>query len=243
MAGFAVTTEGLVLMPQLLQTLLGYTSELAGLVLSASGAVLLISMPFVGQLSGRVSAKYLIAAGWLLIAGAMLYSTRLIDLDISFNVAMWLRVSQTLGMPLVWVPINVAAYIGIPREKSNDVSGMINFMRNIGSSVGTSVVTTVLARRSQFHQSKLVYHVTQYDPAFQNQLNGLARQLVHSGTSPADAQTQAQGLIYQLLSGQSQVLSYLDALMVLAVGAGIMFLVSFVIRRNDPRAGGKVEVG
>jgi MFS transporter, DHA2 family, multidrug resistance protein len=239
----AVYFSSLVLMPQLLQTLMGYTSELAGLVLSASGAVLLISMPFVGQLSGRVPAKYLIAAGWLLIAGAMFYSTRLIDLDISFNVAMWLRVAQTLGMPLVWVPINVAAYIGIRREKSNDVSGMINFMRNIGSSVGTSMVTTVLARRSQFHQSKLIYHATRYDPAFQNQLNGLARQLVHSGTSPADAQTRAQGLIYQLLGGQSQMLSYLDAFMVLAVGAGMMFLVSFVIRRNDPRAGGKVAAG
>jgi DHA2 family multidrug resistance protein len=183
------------------------------------------------------------ATGWLLIAGAMFYSTRRIDLDISFNVAMWLRVAQTLGMPLVWVPINVAAYIGIRPEKNNDVSGMINFMRNIGSSVGTSTVTTVLARRAQFHQSTLVYHATQYDPAFQNQLNGLARQLVHSGTSVADVQKQAHGLIYQLLGRQSQTLSYLDAFMVLAFGAGIMFLVSFVIRRNNPRAGGKVEVG
>lgn len=239
----AVYFSSLVLVPQLLQTLMGYTSELAGLVLSASGAVLLVSMPFVGQLSGRVPAKYLMAAGWFLIAGAMFISTRLIDLDISFKVAMWLRVAQTLGLGLVYVPINLAAYIGIAREKSNDVSAMINFMRNIGSSVGTSMVTTILARRAQFHQSTLVYHATQYDPAFQNQLNGLARQLVHSGTSAADAQKQARGLIYQLLGSQSQTLSYLDAFMVLAVGAGIMFLVSFVIRRNDPRARGEVAAG
>ncbi|HTS26650.1 MAG TPA: DHA2 family efflux MFS transporter permease subunit [Bryobacteraceae bacterium] len=235
--------SSLVLMPQLLQTLMGYTSELAGLVLSASGAVLLVAMPFVGQLSGRVPAKYLIAFGWLLIGGAMFYSTKRIDLDISFNVAMWLRVAQTVGLPLLFVPINLASYIGIRPEKSNDVSGMINFMRNIGSSVGTSMVTTILARRAQFHQSTLVYHATQYDPAFQSQLNGLARQLVHSGTSVADAQTQARGLIYQLLGGQSQTLSYLDAFMVLAAGAGIMFLLSFLIRRNDPRAGGEVAVG
>ena len=116
-------------------------------------------------------------------------------------------------------------------------------MRNIGSSVGTSMVTTILARRVQFHQSTLVYHATQYDPAFQGQLSGLARQLVHSGASVPDAQTQAQGLIYQLLGGQSQTLSYLDAFMVLAVSAGIMFFVSFVIRRNDPKAGGEVAIG
>ena len=235
--------SSLVLMPQLLQTLIGYTSELAGLVLSASGVVLLVSMPIVGQLSGKVPVKYLIALGWLLIAGAMFYSTKRIDLEISFSVAMWLRVAQTVGLPLLFVPINLASYIGIRPEKSNDVSGMINFMRNIGSSVGTSMVTTILARRAQFHQARLVYHATQYDPAFQSQLSGLARQLVHSGASVPDAQTGAQGLIYQLLGAQSQTLAYLDAFLVLAVGAGIMFLLSFLVRKNDPSGGGEVAVG
>jgi DHA2 family multidrug resistance protein len=120
---------------------------------------------------------------------------------------------------------------------------MINFMRNIGSSVGTSMVTTLLARRAQFHQTRFVSHVTNYDPAFQSQISALARQLVHSGTSVADAQVQAQGMIYQLLGAQSQTLAYLDAFMVLSVGAGIMFLLSFVVRKNDPSAGGEVAVG
>ena len=235
--------SSLVLMPQLLQTLMGYTSELAGLVLSASGVVLLVAMPIVGQLSSRYPAKYLIAAGWLSVAGAMFYSTKRIDLDISFSVAMWLRVAQAVGLPFLFVPINLASYIGIRPEKSNDVSGLINFMRNIGSSVGTSMVTTILARRAQFHQSRLVYHVTQYDPAFQAQLSGLARQLVHSGATVPDAQIGAQGLISQLLGAQAQTLAYLDAFMVLAVGAGIMFLLSFLVRKNDPSAGGEVAVG
>ena len=86
--------SSLVLIPQLLQTLFGYTAELAGLVLSASGVVLLIGMPVVGQLTTRVPAKYLIAFGWLSMGVAMLYSTKRIDLDISFRVAMWLRVGQ-----------------------------------------------------------------------------------------------------------------------------------------------------
>ncbi len=235
--------SSLVLMPQLLQTLMGYTAESAGLVLSASGVVLLLAMPVVGQLSGRVPAKYLIAAGWLLVAASMFISTKLIDLDISFNAAMWLRVAQAVGLPFLFVPINLASYIGIRPEKSNDVSGMVNFMRNIGSSVGTSMVTTILARRAQFHQSTLVYHATQYDPALRNQLNGLTQQLVHSGATVPDAQTKAQGLIYQLLGGQAQTLSYLDAFMLLAVGAGTMFVLSFAIRKNDPGAGGEVAVG
>jgi DHA2 family multidrug resistance protein len=235
--------SSLVLIPQLLQTLMGYTAELAGLVLSASGVVLLVGMPIVGQLTTKVPVKYLIGFGWLSIAGAMLYSTKRIDLDISFGVAMWLRVAQAAPLPFLFVPITLASYIGIPGGKSNEAAGLINFMRNIGSSVGTSMVTTLIARRSQFHQSMLASYTTNYDPAFRNQTAALSQQLIHSGTSAADAQHQAYGMIYQSLQDQAQLLSYVDVFKVLAIGAAIMFLLAFVMRRNDPRTGGGVAVG
>ena len=156
---------------------------------------------------------------------------------------MWLRVAQVVGLPFLFVPISLAMYVGLPAAKSNDAAGMINFMRNIGSSVGTSMVTTLLARRAQLHQTRFVDHATNYDPAFQNQISGLAQQLVHSGVSVPDAQIQAQGLIYQSLGAQAQTLAYLDAFMVLAIGAGIMFVLSFLVRKNDPSGGGEVAVG
>jgi MFS transporter, DHA2 family, multidrug resistance protein len=234
--------SSLVLMPQFLQTLMGYTAELAGLVLSASGIVLLLAMPIVGQLTTRVPAKYLIAFGWLSIALIMYYSTRRVDLEISFRVAMWLRVGQATGLPFLFVPITLASYVGLPAAKSNDAAGLINFMRNIGSSVGTSMVTTMLARRAQFHQSVLSYHTSNYDPAFRDQVAGLAQQLIQSGTSAADAQQQAYGMIYQSMQNQAQVLSYIDTYKVLAIGAGIMFLLAFIMRKNDPHAGGAVAV-
>src|SRR5262249_57099755 len=68
--------SGLVLMPQFLQTLLGYTSETAGFALSAGGLVLLIEMPVIGQLTTKIQARWLIAFGWLLLSVAMFYSTR-----------------------------------------------------------------------------------------------------------------------------------------------------------------------
>jgi DHA2 family multidrug resistance protein len=235
--------SSLVLIPQFLQTLLGYTAELAGLVLSASGIVLLVAMPIVGQLTTRVPARYLIAFGWISMAIAMLYSTKRIDLDISFRVAMWLRVGQAAPLPFLFVPITLASYVGIPAEKSNDAAGLLNFMRNIGSSVGTSMVTTLLARRSQFHQAMLASYTTNYDPVFRNSTKALSERLIHSGTSAADAQHQAYGMIYESLQRQSLLLSYLDAFKVLAIGAAIMFLLAFVMRKNDPRAGGEVAVG
>jgi DHA2 family multidrug resistance protein len=235
--------SSLVLIPQLLQTQLGYTAELAGLVLSASGIVLLVAMPVVGQLTTRIPAKYLVAFGWLSMGIAMLYSTKRINLDISFTVAMWLRVAQAAPLPFLFVPITLVSYIGVPTEKSNDAAGLLNFMRNIGSSVGTSMVTTLLARRAQFHQAMLSSYTTNYDSVFRNSAAQLSQRLHHAGTSAADAQYQAYGMINQSLERQALLLSYLDAYKVLAIAAGIMFLLAFLVRKNDPRAGGAVAVG
>jgi len=104
------------------------------------------------------------------------------------------------------------------------------------------MVTTLIARRAQFHQSIMSYHTTNFDPAFQNQVSGLSQQLLHSGESAADAQTHAYGLLYQNMQAQSQTLAYIDTYKVLAIGAGIMFLLAFIVRKNDPRAGGQVVV-
>jgi len=238
-----VLFSSLVMMPQFLQTLMGYTAQTSGLVLSASGVLLLMEMPVVGQLTTKFAAKYIVAFGWLSLVAAMYYSTLRMDLQMSFQAAMWLRVAQSFGIGFLFVPITLIAYVGVPAEKGNSVSGLVNFMRNIGSSVGTSMVTTLLARRAQFHQSILAYHTTNFDPAFRNQVSGLSRALVHSGISVAEAQTHAYGLIYQSMQAQSQTLAYIDTYMLLAIGAAIMFLLSFIVRKNDPRAGGEVAVG
>jgi DHA2 family multidrug resistance protein len=232
--------SSLVMMPQFLQTLLGYTAQSAGMVLSASGIVLLFEMPIVGQLTTKLPAKYIIGFGWLALACGMYYSTVRVDLLMSFQSAAWLRIAQAFGLGFLFVPITLAGYIGIPAEKSNSVSGLVNFMRNMGSSVGTSMVTTLLARRAQFHQSILAEHSTNFDPELRNRVLGLTQQLVRSGVSPANAQTHAYGILYQSLQAQSQTLAYIDTYMVLAIGAGIMFLLAFIIRKNDPRARGQV---
>src|SRR5208282_2800070 len=135
------------------------------------------------------------AFGWLCLAISMYYSTWRIDLLISFSAAAWLRVAQVVGLGFLFVPITLAAYIGMPQEKSNTVAGMINFMRNMGSSVGTSMVTTLIARRSQYHQTVLVSHTTPGSQNFQNLINGFAQHLVQSGTSPPDAQIKAYASI------------------------------------------------
>ena len=235
--------SSLVMMPLFLQTLMGYTAESAGLVLSGGGLLLLFMMPVVGTLTSKFQARHLIAIGWLALSIAMYYTTQHLDLDISFRFASILRVVQIFGLGFLFVPINLAAFVGMPTEKSNSIAGLLNFMRNIGSSIGTSMVTTLLARRAQFHQMYLVAHTTLGKPSFTEAVNALAARLAVSGLDASRASSQAYGRVYRALIGQATTLAYIDTFWVLAVGAAIMFILSFALRKNEPGGGGEVAVG
>jgi MFS transporter, DHA2 family, multidrug resistance protein len=229
-----------VLVPQFLQANMGYTAESAGMVLSAAGFVLLAALPFIGILAGRFPGRNLIATGWLLLTGSMFLSTQRIDLLISFSSATWLRIAQYAPLGLVFIPTTAAAYYGMPKDKNNAVAGLVNFVRNIGASVGTSVVTTVLARRNQFHQERLGSNLTPDNLAFRGTLNGLMQHLQQGGMSPPDARHGAYGQVYQNLLLQASTLSYIDTFWLLTLAAGAMFCMTFVLKKNDPRAGEKV---
>lgn len=232
--------SSLVLMPLFLQTLLGYTSELAGLALSAGGLVLLLEMPFVGQLTTKVQARRMIALGWLALAVAMYYSTQRLDQQMSFSAAAWLRVAQVAGLGFLFVPITLVAYVGIAPEKNNSVAGIANFMRNIGSSVGTSMVTTLVARRSQFHQLRLVEKTRVDNPNFANTVQQLTQRFVNAGVGTGGARSAAYAQIYQSLQAQAATMAYIDTFMVLAVLAAVMFFLSFGLKKNDLGGGAVV---
>ena len=226
--------SSLVMMPLFLQSLMGYTAESAGLVLSGGGLLLLFLMPTVGVLSSKVQARYLVAFGWLALSIGMYYSTRQLDLEISFRSASVLRLVQVFGMGFLFVPINLASYIGMPLEKSNSVAGLTNFMRNIGSSVGTSMVTTLIARRAQFHQVHLVADVTPGHPSFARAAAALAARLATSGGGADRAAKEAYALLYRTVIAQASALAYIDTYLVLATGAAIMFVLSFALKKNEP---------
>ena len=234
----AVSFATTVLMPQYLQTLMGYTAQSAGMVLSASAVLLLIELPIVGRLIARFQSRYLIAFGWITLAIGMYISTQRLDLLMSFRSATLLRVGQYLPMGFIFVPATTAAYIGIREDKSNAVAGLVNFTRNIGSSVGTSIVTTMIVRRSQFHQARLVTSRNMGNSRFQDAINGLVQQLAHAGLGLHEARRQAMTRIYAAVQTQAAALAYIDTFWVLGIAAVIMFFLSFVLRKNNPRAGG-----
>jgi DHA2 family multidrug resistance protein len=225
-----------ILMPQFLQVLLGYPAEKAGLVVSLGAALLLVELPIVGVLTNKFPAKYLMAFGWVALSLGLYYSVKLVSLNLSFKTAAFIMVMQYLPLAFLFIPTTTASYIGVPQSKSNSIAGLVNFARNIGSSIGTSVAQTVLVRKAQFHQERLSAHTGTGDNNFGSLLNGLAHsQQLQSSVGKADAHNGALAQLYRTLQGQSSVLSYMDAYFLLALAAGAMFLLSFALRKNDPR--------
>ncbi|GAA3751713.1 DHA2 family efflux MFS transporter permease subunit [Terriglobus aquaticus] len=210
-----------VLIPQFVQTLLGYTAELAGLVISPGGVTIMLMMPVVGILITRVDPRVMITFGFALQTFSLLLMHQMLALDSSFKTIMWLRIIQAASLAFLFIPINTIAYNNIPRSQNNDVSGLSNLARNIGGSVGTSFVATMLARRAQTHQTFLVSHATASTNAFNNRVSSIAGFLQGSSGpgsgNHSDAVAAAQANIYNMVHNQSQMLAYLDIIAVLAI--------------------------
>ena len=237
MFGFGVMMFGtLVMMPLYLQTLMGYTAETAGLVMSFGGLFVLMELPMVGRLLGKVQARRLVHVGWAAMAFGMWFSTQHMDMLISFRVGSWIRALQMIGLPFLFVPLTTVVYVGLPKEKNNSISALINFMRNIGMSFGTSIVTTILARRAQFHQQVLVTHLAPGDVYASEALHKLSHALFYSGLSATDALNQAYGRFYRGVVAQAYSLAYIDGYKVFAIGAAIFFVLSFFLKGNRPHA-------
>jgi DHA2 family multidrug resistance protein len=229
-----------VLMPQLLQTLMGYTAQKAGMVLSAGALVVLVVLPMVGKLTTRFQARHIIAFGWIGLAAAMYVSSKQIDLLMSFRSATLLRVWQYIPVAFLFVPLTLAGYVGLAPEKTNAAAGLMNFFRNIGQSVGTSAVTTLIARRSQYHQSVLAEYTA--SGRFHASITAMAMRLTRAGLSRHAARLQAVDRLYALVQAQAAVLSYVDIYWLLAMGSVIMFVASFLLKRNEPGKSAKVSV-
>ncbi len=229
-----------VLMPQLLQTLMGYTAQKAGMVLSAGALVVLVVLPMVGRLTTRFQARHIIAFGWIGLAVAMYISSKQVDLLMSFRSATLLRVWQYIPVAFLFVPLTLAGYVGLAPEKTNAAAGLMNFFRNMGQSIGTSAVTTLIARRSQYHQSILAGFTGSV--RFHAAITALTMRLTRAGVSAHTAQQQAMGRLYALVQSQAAVLSYVDVYWLLSMGSAIMFVASFLLKRNEPGKGAKVTV-
>jgi DHA2 family multidrug resistance protein len=211
-----------VLLPTYLQVLMGYTAEQSGMALSPGGVLIIMMLPMVGILVSRADTRMMVTFGFLVLSASLLYMARKIDLQMDFKTAIELRCFQSVGMAFLFVPIQTISYSGVPPQKFNQVSGIMNLSRNMGGDLGITFVTTYITRRSQAHQALLQTHDTPYDPQFQAQLSSITNAMQHAGASAIEAAHRATAVAYRQLLQQSSQLAYLDALWVLGIMAACM---------------------
>jgi DHA2 family multidrug resistance protein len=225
-----------VLLPQLMQTLLGYSAQDAGMAISPGGLVIMALMPLVGFLVSRIDSRLLIAFG-LAVTSWALYHMSGFSLDMGFSTLVWARIYQTIGIAFLFVPINTVAYAFMPPNKSNAVSALINLGRNIGGSVGISLVTFYLARRAQVHQNMLVGNINPYNDRFRQALSGITKTFTAAGSSPTAASSQAYAQLYGAVQRQSSMLAYIDCFVLLAMLFAALIPFVFLMKKVSHQKG------
>lgn len=220
-----------VLLPQFLQSLLGYNATKAGEALAGGGIVMMFMMPVAGALVSRVDPRGLMAFGFAITAAALYYMAIHINLQLSFAVAASLRTVQTAGLAFIFLPSNTLAYFGVPREENNQVSSMNAFIRNIGGSVGIALITTFLTRQGQKHMAYLSEHTGNYNPIFTSQVDGLRQTFERQGHDAFAAVQMAYGMIFNNLEQQASALAYIDVILWMALMVIVLVPLVLIMKR------------
>jgi len=202
------------LIPAYVQSLMGYRAVDAGMVLTPGGLITLALLPLVGRSMNKVDLRLLVAIGLIIGGSSLLWMTHFY-LEMTFRQIMLARMVQGASLAFLFIPINSMAFRGITKDKTNNASALINLARNFGGSIGISFMSTMLTRRGQFHQSRLVESLQSMNPAypdFANQVGSVMGGGAHASTTLAS--------IYQGAVQQATLLAYLDDFKIL----GLVFL-------------------
>jgi len=223
-------------MPQFMQQLLGWTATTSGLALTAGGFTLVIVMPLAGYATGKVAARWLAILGFTLFVFTYRYAAAVTTLDMTFSSASWLRVIQMVPLPFCFISITTAAYVGMPKEQSNQVAGLINFVRNIGGSILIAITNAQVTSRAAWHQQHLQNTMTSASSAFQQQSQALSGFFGSNFGGPNGA-GMALASLYAQLNRQAQAQGYQDVYMELSWMSCGLIVLAFLLNKNKPSAG------
>ncbi len=240
-----VLNANTVLQPQFMQELLGYDATTAGMALTAGGIALLVVMPLAGFATGKISARTLAVCGFIMFTFTFRYAAVVTSLDMTFNQASILRVIQMLPLPFCFISITTAAYVGLPKEQSNQVSGLINFARNIGGSILIALTNAQVTSRSMWHQQHLQGFMGPGNPGYQQHLGALTG--IFGGGSGggsfggADGAGKAMATIYNQLNMQARMQGYQDVYIELSWMSIVLVCLAFLLSSNRPGKGPGAE--
>jgi MFS transporter, DHA2 family, multidrug resistance protein len=229
---YAVLYGTSTLLPALLESLFGYDAFHAGLVLSPSGVSAILALIVVGALlARRLDARWLIAAGLLILAAGNYWMSQL-NLDISPWQAVWPRVVMIAGLGMIFAPLNVAAYLYIPLPLRGAAVGLFALLRNEGGSFGTSAGQTIVERREIFHALRLNEDLDRLNPAVHSYFGQVQPGFLQQTGDPAASHRMALQSLEDLREQQASALAYFDAFLIFAVVAVLLAFLVLLMKRS-----------
>jgi len=229
---FGVLYANTTSLPALLQSLFGYDATTSGLVLSPSGIAAVMVLFVVGFLLGRgVDARWLIAAGMIIMSLGNFWMSQM-NLEISSWQVVWPRVVVIAGLSMIFAPLNVAAFLYIPRQLRGAAVGLLALLRNEGGSVGTSIAKTIHDRRDQFHSLRLGENLDPLNPAVNSFFEQAQTGFLQLTGDPVAARQMALESLEQLRQQQSSALAYFDSFVVFAALGGALALLVLLMKRS-----------
>jgi DHA2 family multidrug resistance protein len=224
----------LVLLPIMLQTLLGYPSLQAGIAMAPRGIGSFFMMPAVGIMAGKFDARKLLTIGLLVGGGTLLWQSKL-NLQAGYWDFFWPQLLQGAGLSLLFVPLTTVAMDSIPRERMGNATSLFNLMRNIGGSIGIAVTGTLVARSQQAATSVLGSNVNIYDPASQSIFSQLQNAFMAAGADAVTATNRAYAALFGIVQRQASIVSFVESFQIL--GFVFFAMVPLVLLMKRPRSG------
>ena len=226
-----------VLIPQFSQQELGYTALLSGLILSPGGVVVIILIPFVGQLMKVVPTRYIVMTGFTVMGFALLYSSNLV-IYIDYWTLVKMRSFQTAALGFLFVPISTIAYLTLPQSLRSDGAALFSMFRNVGGAIGISVATAMVTQRSQADQAHLAGFMTPLNQSYNELVQRTEATLLSLGRSAATVHDQAVSHIYQVYRQQAAILAYNNIFQYAAVLAFLVVPLCFFVSSKKASGGG-----
>jgi DHA2 family multidrug resistance protein len=224
----------LVLLPIMLQTLLGYPPLQAGIAMAPRGIGSFFMMPITGLMTGRFDPRKLLTIGLLVGGGTLLWLSNL-NLQAGYWDIFWPQLLQGVGLSLLFVPLTTVSMDSIPREQMGNATSLFNLMRNIGGSIGIAATGTMLARNNQSTTALLGANVTAYDPATQTMLAQMRGAFMAAGADSVTATNRAYAALFGLVQRQATMVSFVGIFQLL--GVVFIAMVPLVLLMKRPRGG------
>jgi MFS transporter, DHA2 family, multidrug resistance protein len=222
-----------VLIPLILQTLLGYPALRAGIAMAPRGLGSFIAMPIVGLIMSKFDPRKMLALG-LFVCALTLFQFSALDRSAGYWDFFWPQLEMGLSLGLVFVPLTTITMSGIAKEKMGNATSLFNLVRNLGGSIGISAVNTMEQRLQQTNTNVLGAHVNPFSTGARNMMNMMEGLMVSRGGDAVAAAHQARAMIFGLVQREAAMISYNTIFK--SLGVLFMALLPFILIMRRPSA-------